>query len=404
MQSRTPYRWLVLFMGWLIYFSFGLINTAIAPLVAPIMGDLGLSYTQMGVITGTWQLIYIFTAQPLGLMIDRLGVYRSLLLGGIVISASSLLRGLATGFWGLFAAVALFGFGGPLISIGTPKLISVWFKGDERGTASGINASGSALGSMTALALTNSLVLPALGNWRRVFLGYGALGIVVTIVWVLFGRRSPPGDDRPTGQSLEGGRSRDAVLKLLRYRNIWIIVGIGVASFFTNHALKNWLPRVLELKGLSPVGAGYATSIMALSGILGSLIIPRFSYLMRSRRMLIAIILFVSGASILLIGIGGSAALWVGLLCTGFLMRAVTPLLLLTLMEMPEVGSEYMGAVGGLYFAMGEVGGFMGPFMMGYIKDLTGSFLFGIYILFFITEAAIIALGLMKSDAAGRDQ
>jgi cyanate permease len=403
MQSKTQYRWLILSMGWLIYFSFGLINTAIAPLVAPIMGDLGLSYTQMGVITGAWQLIYIFTAQPLGLLIDRLGVYRSLLLGAIVISASSLLRALATGFWVLFASVALFGFGGPLISIGTPKLISVWFSGEERGTASGINASGSAVGSMAALALTHSLALPVLGNWRNVFLGYGALGIVVTLVWFLLGRRPPPTDDRNPNEPLKGGRRREAVLKLLRYRNIWIIVWIGVAAFLTNHALKNWLPRVLELKGLSPVGAGFATSLMALSGILGSLIIPRISYRMRSRRMLIAIILFVSGASILLIGIGGSVALWVGLLCTGFLMRAITPLLLLTLMEMSEVGSEHMGAVGGLYFSMGEVGGFLGPFMMGYIKDLTGSFLFGIYALTFITEAAIIALSLMKSDVKKRD-
>lgn len=404
MHAETPYRWLILSMGWLIYFSFGLINTATAPLVAPIMGDLSLSYTQMGFITGTWQLVYIFTAQPLGLMIDRLGVYRSLLIGGFVISASSLLRGLATGFWGLFVSVALFGVGGPLVSIGTPKLISVWFTGEERGTASGINASGSAVGSMVALAITNSLVLPALGNWRNVFLGYGVLGIVVTLVWFFLGRNPLPRDDRQPTQSLEGGRRRDKGLKLLRYRNIWIIVGIGVVAFLTNHALKNWLPRVLELKGLSPVGAGYATSIMALSGILGSLIIPRLSYRMSSRRMLIAIILFFSGASILLIGVGGSVALWVGLLCTGFLIRAVTPLLLLTLMEMPEVGSERMGAVGGLYFSMGEVGGFLGPFMMGYIKDLTGSFLFGIYILVFITEAAIIALWLMKSDATGRDQ
>ena len=404
MQSKTQYKWLILSMGWLIYFSFGLINTAIAPLVAPIMGDLGLSYTQMGVITGTWQLTYIFTAQPLGLLIDRLGVYRSLLLGAVVISASSLLRALAMGFWVLFASVALFGFGGPLISIGTPKLISVWFSGEERGTASGINASGSAVGSMAALALTNSLALPMLGNWRNVFLGYGALSIVITLVWFLLGRRPPPTDDRYPNEAIEGERRRDAVLKLLRHRNILIIVGIGVAAFLTNHALKNWLPRVLELKGLSPVGAGFATSLMALSGILGSLIIPRVSYRMRSRRMLIAIILFVSGASILLIGIGGNAALWVGLLCTGFLMRAITPLLLLTLMEMPEVGSEHMGAVGGLYFSMGEVGGFLGPFMMGYLKDLTGSFLFGIYTLTFITEAAIIALSLMKSDVEERDQ
>jgi nitrate/nitrite transporter NarK len=68
-------------------------------------------------------------------------------------------------------------------------------------------------------------------------------------------------------------------------------------------------------------------------------------------------------------------------------------------MEMPEVGSEHIGAVGGLYFSMGEIGGFIGPFMMGYIKDLTDSFLFGIYFLTILSEAAIIILGFLKSES-----
>jgi MFS-type transporter involved in bile tolerance (Atg22 family) len=58
-----------------------------------------------------------------------------------------------------------------------------------------------------------------------------------------------------------------------------------------------------------------------------------------------------------------------------------------------------MGAVGGLFFSLGEIGGFLGPFMMGYMRDLTGSFLFGIYSLTVITEAAILGLALMKSDS-----
>lgn len=399
MQSKTRYRWLILSIGWLIYFSFGLINTAIAPLVTPIMGDLGISYTQMGVITGAWQLIYIFTAQPQGVMIDRLGVYRTLLLGVVVISTSSLLRVFSTGFWDLFASVALFGVGGPLISIGTPKLISVWFSGEERGIASGINASGPTVGSIAALALTNSLVLPMLSSWRNVFLCYGTLGLVVTLIWFFLGRQPSPLDIEVLAEPAEGEQQRRAVWNLLRHRNILIIVGIGVTAFLTNHALQNWLPRILELKGFSPVGAGYATSLVALSGILGSLTIPWVSYRIRSKRLMIAFILFVSGASILAIGVGGSGALWVGLLSTGFLMKAITPFLLLILMEMPDVGAEHMGAVGGLYFSMGEIGGFLGPFMMGYIKDLTGSFFFGIFSLTIITEAAIIALGLMKSDS-----
>jgi cyanate permease len=400
-KSKKQYRWLILAIGWLIYFSFGLINTAIAPLLSSIMSDLSLTYTQMGLITGAWQLLYIFTAQPLGLIIDRLGVYKSLILGAVIISSSSLMRAFVSGFLGLFISVAIFGVGGPMISIGTPKLVSEWFSGEERGTASGINASGSAFGSMTALALTNSLVLPILGSWRNVFIGYGAISLVITLMWFVLGRRPSPRSEEILNDSDErqsAQRKSDVFWNIPRHRNILIIVGIGVASFLTTHALKNWLPRILELKGFSPVGAGYATSLMALSGILGSLIIPRASYRPKSKKLMIALILFISGVSVLILGIGGDIAIWVGLFSTGFFVRAITPLLLLTLMEMPEVGTDRMGVVGGLYFSMGEIGGFLGPFMMGYIMDLTGSFLFGIYSLTIIIGTTIVFLSFLKSN------
>ena len=44
---------------WLIYFGFGLLSLAMAPLVDPISRDLGLSYTTMGAILGAWPLVYI---------------------------------------------------------------------------------------------------------------------------------------------------------------------------------------------------------------------------------------------------------------------------------------------------------------------------------------------------------
>lgn len=401
MQAAQPgkgFRWLMLSLGWLMYFSFGLINTAIAPLVAPIMVDLGLTYTQMGVIAGAWQLIYIFSAQPLGMAIDRLGVHRSLLLGAAVVSASSTLRFFARGFGGLFASVALFGLGGPFISIGTPKLVSIWFKGEERGTASGINASGSAIGSMAALGLTNSFVLPLVGTWRNVFHVYGLFGFSVALIWLLLGGRSPAGGGEDLAEPSREERRHGTVRELLQLRDIWLIVGIGVVLFMANHALQNWLPRILELMGMSPADAGYATSLMALSGIIGSLVVPRFSYRIGSMRSTIAVVIFFSGASILLIGVGGGLSL-LGITSAGFFTRAIVPVLMVTLMDMPEVGAERMGTVGGLFFSIAEIGGFLGPFLMGYLKDLTGSFLSGIFFLAIITEAAIIALAFLRTGA-----
>jgi hypothetical protein len=46
-----------------------------------------------------------------------------------------------------------------------------------------------------------------------------------------------------------------------------------------------------------------------------------------------------------------------------------------------DIGKELMGAAGGLYFTIGEIGGSSGPYLMGYIKDYTGAFLFGVVIL-----------------------
>lgn len=35
---------------------------------------------------------------------------------------------------------------------------------------------------------------------------------------------------------------------------------------------------------------------------------------------------------------------------------------------------SFRGTVGGVFFSIGEVGGFPGPFLMGYLRDATGSF------------------------------
>ena len=170
------FRWLMLGGVWLIYFCFGLTVTSLAPLVRPVTRDLEMSYSEMGSVLGAWQLIYILTALPCGALVDRVGLRRSLLICSIVMGMSFTLRALAVDHMTLFLSVALFGFGGPLVSIGAPKLISLWFMGRERGLAMGIYVTGPAFGGITSLSLTNSVMMPWLdGAWRDVVLVYGII-------------------------------------------------------------------------------------------------------------------------------------------------------------------------------------------------------------------------------------
>jgi cyanate permease len=65
--------------------------------------------------------------------------------------------------------------------------------------------------------------------------------------------------------------------------------------------------------------------------------------------------------------------------------------MLLILMDTREVDSKDMGAAGGLFFCVAEIGGFAGPFMMGVLVDATGTFLSGT---FFLAGLCIAISGL----------
>jgi nitrate/nitrite transporter NarK len=65
------------------------------------------------------------------------------------------------------------------------------------------------------------------------------------------------------------------------------------------------------------------------------------------------------------------------LILFGIIVSPFIPLLTVTLMETPEVGSNHMGAAGGMFFCISEIGGFTGPLIMGASVDLTGDFLGG---------------------------
>jgi len=177
---QRSYRWVVLALLWLLYFSFGVISRSASPLVTPIIEDLKISYGQMGFVLGSWQLTYIFFAVAAGIIMDRWGIRRSIMFGAVVIGLSSVLRSLSVDFFSLLLFVALFGVGGPMISIGCPKTIATWFTGKERGTAVGIYTTGPWIGGVVALSATNSAVMPITGHsWRLTFVLYGVMTFVL---------------------------------------------------------------------------------------------------------------------------------------------------------------------------------------------------------------------------------
>ena len=372
---QQRYRWVILAFLCLAYFVFSLVSRAIAPLVTPIIDDLNISYSQMGLILGSWQLTYVAVAVIAGTIIDKLGVRKSLFAGIVIIGLSGILRYFPGGFVTMLLVVALFGIGGPMLSIGSPKTISMWFRGKERGTAIGIYDVGMRLGGLMALAATNSVVMPLAGySWRLTFVYYGLLAVVIAFMWLLLARDTRPAED--TGRT----GIREVFAGLIQVRNVQILLVIGFFIFVVNHGLNNWLPKFLEAGGMSPAQAGFAASIPIVAGIPAVLVIPRLIPPRLRGRVLALFALMIAVILLMLVTTSG-VPLYIVLVLFGIATAVFVPLILLILMETPEVSSRYMGSAGGMFFCIAELGGFAGPLILGAFVDVTGGFLAGVSLL-----------------------
>jgi len=375
-------------LAWLLYFAFGVVMSAFAPLVTPIIRDLNISYSQMGFILGAYPLTYVVVATIAGAVMDRWGIRRSLLFGILVIGVSACLRYFAIGFSTMYIFAAIFGLGGPMISVGCPKTISLWFTGKERAIAVSVYTTGPTVGRLAVLSLTNAVVMPLVGDsWRMTFVVYGMVAFTAGAAWLILAR------DVKTSTEKGMGIVR-VFVDLIKIRKVQIILALGFLNMAIANGFSNWLPKLLENGGLSPEIAGFASSLPILAGLPAVLVIPRLTPLRMRNAVVIAGGLL--GAIVLfLIATSKGGTLVTGLLLFGIARQCTTPILMLMLMDSPEIGPAHMGSVGGMFFCIAEAGGFAGPAIMGATVDMTGGFLTGVSLLAgFSMLMAVMALFL----------
>jgi len=385
------YRWVMLALLWLLYMSFGAVVRSLSPLVTPILADLKMSYSQMGLVMGSWQLTYIGAAFWAGFVLDKWGARRSLFWGTVVVALSSGLRYFSQGFGTFLPVVALFGLGGPMMSTGCPKTISMWFRGRERSTAVGVYTTGPWIGGIIVLVVTNRWIMPLTGySWRLTFAFYGTLVLGIAVIWWLLARDLEPAE---SGSDIALG---SVFGRLIGVRNVQIALGLGLLNFAVIHSFVAWLPKILENSGVTPTMAGYLSSVPLLAGVPAVLALPRIIPAGKRDRF-IALMSFATLASIWMFFSSTGAPALIGLLLYGIGSCTLVPVITLILMDTPEVGPKYMGSASGLFYCISEVGGFLAPLVIGVLVDWTGGFTAAGYFMAALC-LAILALSFFLED------
>jgi cyanate permease len=158
------------------------------------------------------------------------------------------------------------------------------------------------------------------------------------------------------------------------------------------------LPTILESRGLRPDRAGQATTLFVAAKVGGTFLVPGLADRVDARRVAI------SGCGLLLVGgIGGivagdvAALAAVGIVLAGIGVGGLSPLLRAIPPALSGIGPGLTGVAVGLVFSVGEIGGFLGPVLIGSLHDLTGSYAPGLGVLVAASLVSIV-VGVALED------
>jgi len=369
------YRWVILFVAWLTSFTCALTTFCYPPLLNEVMISLKMSISQAGMLMSLTTLTTMSFNFIGGILSEKLGTKITMGAGIVIITVSQIAMSMVNSYFIAAFLRLLLGVGIGIATICLIKVVSEWFPSKELAMAQSIQATGWALGNTLGLFLAIPLTRWLNIGWKGAFLSFGVFSLVLNFIfWFLF------------KESTNGLREKNAIQKqfsekmssLLKVRELWILT-IGLSGAFSSSSIiMTWLPKSLIDVGWSDIYAAQLSTIIPLVGIPANLVGGIISDRLGKRKPLIgisAIFLILSYAALLFDTQG--ALVWIAAAMSGwFNFFFIGPFLAIP-SELPEIGQERSGVFIGIVQMLSGIAGFVSPIAVGWIREITGSFMLG---------------------------
>ncbi|MGA9145068.1 MAG: MFS transporter [Candidatus Acidiferrales bacterium] len=313
-----------------------------------------LTATQTALLVAVPVLLGALLRIATGMLADRFGgraIFATLML---LVAVPAFVVPLVDTYEKLLYVAFLLGVAGSSFAVGI-GFVSRWFPPEKQGSALGVYGLGN-IGQSAAVFLGPVLAIAV--GWQNVFRGMAALLVTWGVVFFLFARNSPK-TVRPS--------SLGAMLKLLsRERLSWVLSLFYFLTFGGFVAFSIYLPVLLKDQfGLKPADAGFRTAgfvvLATLARPLGGWLADKIGGARVLQTVFLGIIPFA-----LLMSWSAMLPFTVGALGCAFLLGngngAVFKLV-------PQYFPKEVGTVTGLVGAMGGLGGFFPPLLLGFFRD-----------------------------------
>ena len=332
----------------------------IGPLIDEIQEDLGASHAVAGLL-GTIPVLCMGLFAPVAAALAALlGLRRAMAVALACIGAFGVARALVPSVWLVVLLTWPVGIGMGLGNALAPLVVREKVP-DRPATGTGVYATGIQVGSTAAAALAVPLGA-VLGGWRGALLALSVSACVIAVAWIVPER---------------GGVAHERPAQLLprlpwRSRTAWLLVAIFGAMSSAYYGLNAWLPDAYGERGWSDASAGILLAGMNLTAIPASFVVPFLSDRRGGRKpWLVGMsVVFITGA-VGLVTLPEAGYVWA--LLAGISQGGCFALVMTLPLDLERERAR-IGALVGLMLGGGYTIGAISPFVLGAVRDATGSF------------------------------
>jgi len=387
---------------WLITIGHGLTHwyPATFYLLLPIIGnELGLSYSQIGLIMTCQYIASAVANIPGGMLVDTVGRKGLLMAVSLFwVGFPYLLIGFTHNYPMLLICVALVGFGNSLWHPTAIPTLGTRYP-ERKGLVLSLHGMGGNVGDAIAPVVVGAAL--AILSWRQVVVLNVAPGLIVALLMFAFlgsiqlGAKKAHGETQSLAQYMQGLR------ELLRNRAL-VLLSVG-SSFrtMTQTALLTFLPVYLANDmGYTPAIVGACLFALQAAGFAAAPVAGHLSDRMGRKHIMMAS-LAMTAVVLLGMAFAGKSPAFIALIAVlGFFLYATRPVLQAWLLE--TTPKNMGGSSIGVLFGAQAVGAALGPWIAGMIADRQGLSATFYFLAFTIVIANVFVIWMPKTAADSR--
>lgn len=347
---------------------------------------------------GIFFIAYFIFEVPSNLIMHRVGariwMARIMITWGVISSAMMFVQGPAS----FYALRFLLGVAEAGFFPGMILYLTYWFPRDARGRAVGRFMTATAVAGVIGSPISGLLLqldgAAGLGGWQWLFLIEGIPSIILGVITFVYlpdgpakatwldGQEKKWIADRLERERLEtAAHGHHSMGAAVRSGRVWTFAAIYFAIIMSFYGITFWLPQIVKaFSGMSNLAVGFLSALPWVGATIGMVLLSRNSDLTKERRWHVALSAVVGGVGLMGAGLAPSPA--VELAALALAAAGIWG----TLGPFWAMSSESLAGTGAaagiaLINSVGNLAGFLGPYLVGWVRTRTNSFTWALIVL-----------------------